>query len=134
MRLRLLGTLIVLASAVIAADLTPASYCQILKATLDLSAREWQERIAVLRQSGSTAEKRARVSAIETRYASNRASLFVSAGTGRAAWMKFGSTNGKEIRAYLAKEHAVRAAVDDAQAKVTGLIAEAEALAEGGAQ
>jgi hypothetical protein len=120
-------------------DLKVEDYCRLTVSLMELSVREWNERVPVAEQNKGDRKKfQARLDVIAKKYQNLQNKSYHQFGAGRRAYLQYSASHAAEIESYLQDNPDVKGAIDSLKNQIDNLIQQFESAMpqrqEGGQQ
>lgn len=106
------------------AEITVENYCHLTKSLMELSVREWRDRLGVaVEQSQATRKEMARsLEKITSRYRKPQNRLYKQYGIGRRSYLHYAGDHKAEIESYLEENPDVRGEIESIRGQINELI------------
>jgi hypothetical protein len=110
------------------AELTIENYCQLTKSLMELSVREWRDRLGVASEQKQGARKEIikSLDKITSQYRKSQNQLYKQYGIGRRSYLHYGSDHKAEIEGYLEEHQDVKGEIESIREQINGLIQQFE--------
>lgn len=113
-------------------ELTVADYCELTRALLELSAREWQERVdAAAQKKGDRKEMLRTLERVAKSYRAQQDEVYGRFGMSAREDLRYASDHQSEIESYLEENPEVRDSIESLKARIDALIEQFESAAAG---
>src|SRR5262245_26344185 len=112
------------------AELTAERYCLLTKSLMELTAREWKDRIETAKGLKRSPRKEMveRLDSLANQYRKSQNRLYRQFGIGRSAYLSYASDHKIEIESFLEDHQDVKGEIDSIKDQINGLIQKFESV------
>jgi hypothetical protein len=109
-------------------ELTIENYCQLTKSLMELSVREWRDRLSAAGEQKQATRKEMikSLDKVASQYRKSQNQLYKQYGIGRRSYLHYASDHKTEIEGYLEEHQDVRGEIESLREQINGLIQQFE--------